>query len=115
LRIVPLRTRADVPTAIRDMWVRGAPLIGATAAYGMALQMDDWIRRRRSAGTGRACAARDPPDAINLRLGAWTRCDACCALCRRRRTRRGCLQTRCTQSPTRMSGSTAASVETAWP
>jgi methylthioribose-1-phosphate isomerase len=24
--------------AIRDMWVRGAPLIGATAAYGMALQ-----------------------------------------------------------------------------
>ena len=24
--------------AIRDMWVRGAPLIGATAAYGVALQ-----------------------------------------------------------------------------
>jgi methylthioribose-1-phosphate isomerase len=26
-------------TAIRDMWVRGAPLIGATAAYGIALAM----------------------------------------------------------------------------
>ncbi|MEO1308313.1 MAG: S-methyl-5-thioribose-1-phosphate isomerase, partial [Pseudomonadota bacterium] len=26
-------------TAIRDMWVRGAPLIGATAAYGMAEEM----------------------------------------------------------------------------
>ena len=25
--------------AIRDMWVRGAPLIGATAAYGVALAM----------------------------------------------------------------------------
>lgn len=39
LRIVPLRTRAEFATAIRDMWVRGAPLIGATAAWGMAVQM----------------------------------------------------------------------------
>jgi methylthioribose-1-phosphate isomerase len=30
---------ASVFTAIRDMWVRGAPLIGATAAYGLALQV----------------------------------------------------------------------------
>jgi len=29
----------DFATAIRDMWVRGAPLIGATAAYGVAAQM----------------------------------------------------------------------------
>ena len=27
----------EAATAIKDMWVRGAPLIGATAAYGMAL------------------------------------------------------------------------------
>ncbi len=27
-RVVPLRTRADFADAIRDMWVRGAPLIG---------------------------------------------------------------------------------------
>ncbi|MCE8421827.1 S-methyl-5-thioribose-1-phosphate isomerase, partial [Rhodovulum sulfidophilum] len=39
LRIVPLRTRAEFAAAIRDMWVRGAPLIGATAAWGMAVQM----------------------------------------------------------------------------
>ncbi len=39
LRIVPLESRAEFATAIRDMWVRGAPLIGATAAWGMALQM----------------------------------------------------------------------------
>ncbi|MDO5640880.1 MAG: S-methyl-5-thioribose-1-phosphate isomerase [Paracoccus sp. (in: a-proteobacteria)] len=39
LRIVPLQSRDDFAVAIRDMWVRGAPLIGATAAYGMAWQM----------------------------------------------------------------------------
>lgn len=39
LRVVPLRNRAEFATAIRDMWVRGAPLIGATAAWGVAVQM----------------------------------------------------------------------------
>ncbi len=34
-----LATPHAVHAAIRDMWVRGAPLIGATAAYGLALQM----------------------------------------------------------------------------
>jgi len=38
-RIARLENLADVATAIRDMWVRGAPLIGVTAAYGMAIQM----------------------------------------------------------------------------
>ncbi|MBN9072696.1 MAG: S-methyl-5-thioribose-1-phosphate isomerase [Rhizobiales bacterium] len=38
-RIETLSSVEAVATAIRDMWVRGAPLIGATAAYGMALQM----------------------------------------------------------------------------
>ena len=51
-RIATLKTRDDFATAIRDMWVRGAPLIGATAAYGMAEEM-----------------ARDPSDA-NL-SDAW--------------------------------------------
>jgi methylthioribose-1-phosphate isomerase len=37
LRFVTLETLHDAERAIRDMWVRGAPLIGATAAYGMAL------------------------------------------------------------------------------
>ncbi|MEL6678067.1 MAG: S-methyl-5-thioribose-1-phosphate isomerase [Pseudomonadota bacterium] len=45
-RVVALETREAFATAIREMWVRGAPLIGATAAYGMARQM-----------------ARDPSDA----------------------------------------------------
>ncbi|PWE32974.1 S-methyl-5-thioribose-1-phosphate isomerase [Maritimibacter sp. 55A14] len=38
-RVVTLRRLEDFATAIRDMWVRGAPLIGATAAYGIAEQM----------------------------------------------------------------------------
>ena len=38
-RVATLRTVAEAATAIRDMWVRGAPLIGATAAYGLALAM----------------------------------------------------------------------------
>ena len=40
LLLETLSTPAQVFTAIRDMWVRGAPLIGATAAYGLALQMN---------------------------------------------------------------------------
>ncbi len=39
LRIEALADRQAFATAIRDMWVRGAPLIGATAAYGVAVQM----------------------------------------------------------------------------
>ncbi|MCP5367994.1 MAG: S-methyl-5-thioribose-1-phosphate isomerase [Hyphomicrobiales bacterium] len=37
--IARLTTLQEAATAIRDMWVRGAPLIGATAAYGVALAM----------------------------------------------------------------------------
>jgi methylthioribose-1-phosphate isomerase len=38
LLVRKLQSPRDVFVAIRDMWVRGAPLIGAVAAYGMALQ-----------------------------------------------------------------------------
>jgi methylthioribose-1-phosphate isomerase len=37
--VVQLKSVNDVALAIKDMWVRGAPLIGATAAYGVALAM----------------------------------------------------------------------------
>ncbi|PKP75758.1 MAG: S-methyl-5-thioribose-1-phosphate isomerase [Alphaproteobacteria bacterium HGW-Alphaproteobacteria-6] len=37
--VVDLTTLHQAALAIREMWVRGAPLIGATAAYGMALAM----------------------------------------------------------------------------
>jgi methylthioribose-1-phosphate isomerase len=38
-KIETVSTVDGIATAIRDMWVRGAPLIGVTAAYGMAIQM----------------------------------------------------------------------------
>ncbi|PWE55960.1 S-methyl-5-thioribose-1-phosphate isomerase [Metarhizobium album] len=38
-RVVTLKTLDDVAVAIRDMWIRGAPLIGVTAAYGVAIAM----------------------------------------------------------------------------
>jgi methylthioribose-1-phosphate isomerase len=58
---------ADAVTAIRDMWVRGAPLIGATAAYGLALGMrEDASDEALHAFGARMIAAR--PTAVNL---AW--------------------------------------------
>ena len=42
-RVERIGTVAGIATAIRDMWVRGAPLIGVTAAYGVAMQMADCL------------------------------------------------------------------------
>jgi len=57
---------ADAETAIRDMQVRGAPLIGVTAAYGMAL-----AARQDASDAGLAIAAErlltTRPTAVNLR------------------------------------------------
>jgi len=55
---------ADVARAIRDMHVRGAPLIGVTAAYGVALAL-----RADPGALDTACAtlAATRPTAINLR------------------------------------------------
>lgn len=62
-----LRTEADAARAIRTMEVRGAPLIGATAAYGLALAMaDDPSDDNLSAACARLAATR--PTAVNL---AW--------------------------------------------
>ncbi|MCL4186955.1 MAG: S-methyl-5-thioribose-1-phosphate isomerase [Rhodobacteraceae bacterium] len=94
--VVPLEGLADAAAAIRDMWVRGAPLIGATAACGVALHMD---RDPSDAGLGEAVAVLGAtrPTAVNLRwaledmrarlaplapaaraAAAWTRAAAVC-------------------------------------
>jgi methylthioribose-1-phosphate isomerase len=65
-RIVDLRSLEDAAVAIADMWVRGAPLIGATAAYGVALGMAaDPSDRSLEDGCRRLFATR--PTAVNLR------------------------------------------------
>ncbi len=65
-RVVTLATLADFAAAIRDMWVRGAPLIGATAAQGVANAM---ARDPSDAHLAETCdtllATR--PTAVNLR------------------------------------------------
>jgi methylthioribose-1-phosphate isomerase len=63
-----LHTMRDAAVAIRDMIVRGAPLIGVTAAYGVALAM------REDAGDGSLEAAIETlaaarPTAVNLSWG----------------------------------------------
>src|SRR5271166_3963800 len=65
-RIATLSNVGDAATAVRDMWVRGAPLIGVAAAYGVALAM------RADPSDASLDAAREKlhatrPTAINLR------------------------------------------------
>jgi methylthioribose-1-phosphate isomerase len=67
LQMRPLSSPREVFVAIREMWVRGAPLIGAVAAYGLAMQArrdaaDDALRNTAHFLKG----AR--PTAVNL---AW--------------------------------------------
>jgi len=73
-RIQQLDTLEDYATAITDMHVRGAPLIGATAAYGMALAMAQDGSDGALAGAWEVLHATRPT-AINLRW-ALDRCRA---------------------------------------
>src|SRR5262245_51893427 len=64
-----LETPEQAGRAIRDLVVRGAPLIGVTAAYGM------WLAARRDPSDAALRAARDAlvatrPTAVNLRGAA---------------------------------------------
>jgi len=66
LHIVTLRTLEDAARAIKTMQVRGAPLIGATAAYGVCLALrqdssEDALARAI------ALLAEQRPTAVNLR------------------------------------------------
>src|SRR5271155_4502693 len=65
-RTLTLRTMEDCAEAIRNMTVRGAPLIGATAAYGVCFALRD-----DSSDTGLAAAYtalhKTRPTAINLK------------------------------------------------
>jgi len=64
--IVTLNTMVETATAISDMLVRGAPLIGATAAYGFALAMrEDPSNENIQNAHEHLYTAR--PTAVNLR------------------------------------------------
>ncbi len=65
--IARLADAVAVERAIREMWVRGAPLIGAAAAYGMALAARADAGDRALQGVAAALEAARPT-AVNL---AW--------------------------------------------
>lgn len=69
--IADLRTVNEVATAIRDMWVRGAGLIGATAGFGMyvaALEAEKTSDFREHLETSARLLIGTRPTAVNL---AW--------------------------------------------
>jgi len=57
LKIVAIRTYREMAAAISDMTVRGAPTIGACAAYGMALA---WLRKEDLSKAARAIKSTRP-------------------------------------------------------
>ena len=61
---VELRSADEAATAIRDMWTRGAPLIGATAAYGLAMALAE---DGTSLDAAHAMLLETRPTAVNLR------------------------------------------------
>ena len=93
-QIARLGSVAEVRVAIADMWVRGAPLIGATAAYGIALQClqaadDDALHQAQATlnsarptavnlawATARMLAALGPLSLAQRPAAAWREADA---------------------------------------
>ena len=75
LRVQDVATMQNFVDAIKEMRVRGAPLIGATAAYGMALAMKK-DPSNENLGNARDLLENTRPTAINLR---WA-LDRCCGL-----------------------------------
>ena len=71
-RISQLECTKVFTVAIRDMWVRGAPLIGATAAYGMATAMAEDPSDKNLEKSYRSLR-KTRPKALNLRW-ALERC-----------------------------------------
>ncbi len=67
-RVETIGTADGLAAAIREMWVRGAPLIGVAAAYGMALQA---VADASDAALAEAHAKllKTRPTAVNLRWG----------------------------------------------
>ncbi|ATY30831.1 S-methyl-5-thioribose-1-phosphate isomerase [Sphingomonas psychrotolerans] len=66
VRWVELRSAEAAAVAIHEMWTRGAPMIGATAAYGLAMALADDPGDASLSRTYQALLATRPT-AVNLR------------------------------------------------
>ena len=69
--IITLETLEDFRIAIKDMAVRGAPLIGATAAFGMAKQLQKDCSDQSLSNAWEVLNATRPT-AINLRSAQYS-------------------------------------------
>ena len=68
LIVIPLKSAEDAARGILSMQVRGAPLIGATAAYGLAMAIRQDASTRRS--TGHRISRQAAADGDQSALGA---------------------------------------------
>ena len=109
--VAQLATCDAAADAIGSMLVRGAPLIGATAAFGMALAMraDSFRCRARS---GLSNADRDAADRDQSEMGAGRDALAAAAVVAAGPSRRGLLAAP-PRSPKKTSPSTGGSASTA--
>ena len=82
LRIQPVHEMQDFVDAIYEMRVRGAPLIGATAAYGMAraMALDPSDHNLHAAWT----TLEKPDPRRSIFVGRWIAAGPPCVLSRRR-------------------------------
>ncbi len=76
---VELRSADEAAVAIREMWTRGAPMIGATAAYGLAMALAE-DSSDEGLAQAHALLVETRPTAINLRWALDAVCDAVMAL-----------------------------------
>ena len=76
LVVVPLRSMEEAARAILTMQVRGAPLIGATAAYGVAWRCGRTPPTRPSIGPSSSWPSSARPRSTCA--GRWRRCGAAC-------------------------------------
>ncbi|AJP71733.1 S-methyl-5-thioribose-1-phosphate isomerase [Sphingomonas hengshuiensis] len=79
VRWVELRSADAAAVAIREMWTRGAPMIGATAAYGLAMALAE-DGGDAALAAAHAMLVETRPTAINLRWALDTVRDAVAAL-----------------------------------
>lgn len=78
--IATLHHSDEAATAIRDMWVRGAPLIGATAAYGFWMGTCEAEEEVDSGAYLKACADKllaTRPTAVNLQWAIAQQMEIC--------------------------------------
>ena len=68
--LADLTSTSEVAKAIKEMWVRGAPLIGATAAYGMVFACCETVNLQADLHYINECAEKllaSRPTAVNLK------------------------------------------------